>query len=675
MTLSDNVMYLKGVGPKKAELLKKLGIYTVGDLLYHLPRNYLDFTHPTTIENALPDEVNIIEGRVVSKMPPARIRKGMTIYRLVFTDGISDMTVVIYNAEYAFSSLKIGEDYILCGKVTGNFTSKEMSSPIILKSGAKNRILPIYSLTEGITQNYLRSCMEKAVTALDNESLETLPEELRNKFSLIPLDKAIHFIHFPENITDTHIARRRLAFDEVLTLRLGMLKMRQNHLSMVGKKLKPYTIYDYTSSLGFILTNAQTRAINECLFDMCREVPMRRLILGDVGSGKTAVAAACCYFTHLNGSQSVLMAPTEILATQHFETLNKFLSHLGVKVCLLTGSLTAKQKKLVKDEILSGEASVIVGTHAVLQDSVEYKDLALVITDEQHRFGVEQRATLEKKGNHPHCLVMSATPIPRTLALMIYGELDISVLDELPKGRQKIETFAVTGKLRERAYGFVKARLDEGRQAYFVCPAIDENDQSGVKSVKEYGKRLRENEFKDYKVEILHGDMPAQKKDEVMKAFKEGKIDILVSTTVIEVGVDVPNAVVMLIENADRFGLSQLHQLRGRVGRGIHQSYCILITDTNSETGKKRLKVLASESDGFKISEADLELRGPGDFFGSAQHGLPKFKIADIALDSEILKSAQTAAEFIDENRLLERQDFKRLKFQVDKLFENNAVN
>ena len=407
---------------------------------------------------------------------------------------------------------------------------------------------------------------------------------------------------------------------------------------------------------------------------MCQSVPMNRLILGDVGSGKTAVAAACCYFAHLNGTQSVLMAPTEILAQQHFATLCKFLLPLGVKVALLTGSLTAKNKRVLKEGIAAGEYNVIVGTHALLQQSTEFNNLGLVITDEQHRFGVEQRATLEKKGKNPHRLVMSATPIPRTLALMIYGELDISLLDELPGGRKKIETYAVTGKLRKRAFAFIKERLNEGRQAYIVCPAIEENEAVNTKSVKEYAEKISSEDFKDYRIGLLHGQMPANKKDEVMRRFKDGELDVLVSTTVIEVGVDVPNAAVMLVEDADRFGLSQLHQLRGRVGRGEYQSYCILVTDNVSETSKQRLRVLSSTSDGFKISEADLELRGPGDFFGSAQHGLPKLKIADVAADSDILKLAQSVAGEISDNALLDTPKYSKLKERVHKLFSGGIT-
>ncbi len=674
MAINDNIQYLKGVGPKRAELLKKLDIETVGDLIYHLPRNYFDFTSPVTIANSILDETNVIHCRVVSKLPPARIRKGMTIYRLVVTDGENDMSVVIYNSEYLFKSLEIGNDYILCGKVTGNMTSFEMSSPIVLNASSNERILPIYPLTDGITQTYLRACVKKALEQLKNEDLEILDKNTVLGNRLMPLNEALREIHFPKNKELAQKARRRLAFDELLTLQLAMHEMRSAQRKLTTHAMTDCGINDYYSALPFKLTGAQNRAISECISDMCQNVPMNRLILGDVGSGKTAVAAACCYFAHKNGTQSVLMAPTEILAQQHYATLCNFLLPLGVKVALLTGSLTAKNKRILKEGIAAGEYSVVVGTHALLQQSTEFKDLGLVITDEQHRFGVEQRAALEKKGKNPHRLVMSATPIPRTLALMIYGELDISLLDELPGGRKKIETYAVTGKLRKRAFIFIKDRLNEGRQAYIVCPAIEENESANVKSVKEYAEKISKEDFANYRVGLLHGQMAANKKDEVMQKFKSGEIDVLVSTTVIEVGVDVPNAAVMLIEDADRFGLSQLHQLRGRVGRGEYQSYCILVTDNVTETSKQRLRVLSQTSDGFKISEADLELRGPGDFFGSAQHGLPKLKIADVAADSDVLKLAQAIAREISDKDLLDTEPYSMLKQRVLKLFSGEIT-
>lgn len=675
MSLDDSVMYLKGVGPKRAELLKKLGIETVRQLIYHIPRSYIDFTSPVPIAEALLEEMNVIKARVYKKRAPDLIRKNMKIFRVICTDGADDITIVIYNSQYLYNSLKEDCDYILYGKVTGNLISKEMSSPMILEASSEDRILPIYPLTAGISMGIMRSCVKNALERLTSGDCETLPQSVRIKHNLIPAEEALRKIHFPADSSEISSARKRLAFDELLTLQLGMLALRERSRELTSYSLSPKSLSPYYSSLPFELTGAQKKAIEECCADMTMGSPMNRLILGDVGSGKTAVAAACCYFAYLNGCQSCLMAPTEILADQHYATLCGFLEPLGVKIVLLKGSMSAKKKSQIKQAIACGEYDLAVGTHALIQQSTEFKNLAIVITDEQHRFGVAQRDALAKKSVNPHRLVMSATPIPRTLALMIYGELDISLLGELPKGRLKIETYAVTGKLRERAYGFVKKQLQAGNQAYIVCPAIEDSETGTqeLKSVKSYAKTLSEGAFKGYRIEVLHGQLPADKKEKIMRDFKDGKTDILVSTTVIEVGVDVPNATVMLIENADRFGLSQLHQLRGRVGRGNLQSYCILITDNVNEESRKRLKALTATSDGFEISEMDLKLRGPGDFFGEAQHGLPRLKIADIAADSELLSAAGNEAKHLHESGFLQSDEGKALAKRVESLFDDGV--
>lgn len=675
MSLDDSVMYLKGVGSKRAELLKKLGIETVRQLIYHIPRSYIDFTSPVPIAEALLEEMNVIKARVYKKRAPDLIRKNMKIFRVICTDGANDITIVIYNSQYLYNSLKEDCDYILYGKVTGNLISKEMSSPMILEASSEDRILPIYPLTAGISMGIMRYCVKNALERLTSGDCETLPQSVRVKHNLIPAEEALRKIHFPADSSEISSARKRLAFDELLTLQLGMLALRERSRELTSYSLSPKSLSPYYSSLPFELTGAQKKAIEECCADMTMGSPMNRLILGDVGSGKTAVAAACCYFAYLNGCQSCLMAPTEILADQHYATLCGFLEPLGVKIVLLKGSMSAKKKSQIKQAIACGEYDIAVGTHALIQQSTEFKNLAIVITDEQHRFGVAQRDALAKKSVNPHRLVMSATPIPRTLALMIYGELDISLLGELPKGRLKIETYAVTGKLRERAYGFVKKQLQAGNQAYIVCPAIEDSETGTqeLKSVKSYAKTLGEGAFKGYRIEVLHGQLPADKKEKIMRDFKDGKTDILVSTTVIEVGVDVPNATVMLIENADRFGLSQLHQLRGRVGRGKLQSYCILITDNVNEESRKRLKALTATSDGFEISEMDLKLRGPGDFFGEAQHGLPRLKIADIAADSELLSAAGNEAKHLHESGFLQSDEGKALAKRVESLFDDGV--
>lgn len=675
LKLNDNVTYLKGVGPKRAENYKKLSVKTVKDLLYHFPRDYIDLTSPTVIKDTQIGETYAIAGRVVRKLPPARIRKGMTIFKAVFTDDEEDLTVIIYNSEYLFNSLILGEPIILYGKISGNMVRKEMNSPTVFKIGAGANMQPVYPMTEGITQNLIRENIKNALSLLNGRIYEPVPSGILKRHELCSLPYALYNIHFPKDDYSFNTAKRRLVFDELLTLGLGMLMLKGRNREQTPNRLSGADIDDFYKSLPFSLTECQKTSIDECISDMKKDFPMNRLLQGDVGSGKTAVAAAVSYFVFKNKKQTALMAPTEILAAQHYETFKAFLEPLGVNVGLLVGSLTPKQKSEMYQKIQDGEIDVIVGTQALYQQSVSFCDLAFVITDEQHRFGVDQRASLSKKGVNPHVLVMSATPIPRTLALMIYGDLDISVLNELPKGRQKIQTYAVTGRLRQRAYAFIKKELDEGRQAYIVCPMIEENE-SGLKSVKTYAENLAVNDLSGYIIGLLHGKMKAAEKEKIMADFKSGSIDVLVSTTVVEVGVDVPNATVIMIENSERFGLSQLHQLRGRVGRGSEQSYCILVTDNPTEDCRKRLKIMSEVSDGFELSRQDLKMRGPGDFFGSKQHGLPKLKIADMSEDIEVLKDAQEEAKRIFESDpSLKQPENKGLKTLINELFERQYEN
>lgn len=670
--MENEITYLKGVGPKRAECYNKLGINTVFDLLNHFPRSYLDFSHPLTIEEASKnnEEAHAIKGTVVKKLPEARIKKGLSIYKAIFTDNQTDLTIVIYNSEFSFRQLEVGKEYILYGKITGNLIRHEITNPLVLPIDFPDKIQPVYSLTEGLSQNLLRQAIHNALLAFNNEIYEPMPKKIMQKYGLCSLNYAMENIHFPKDFHSCEIAKKRLVFDELLILQLGMYILKNRTENSTGCQMQLQSLSEFYNALPFELTDCQKNAIRDCAADMCKNYPMNRLVQGDVGSGKTAVAAGAAFFAYQNGFQTAIMAPTEILATQHYQTLSEFLEPLGVKVALLTGSLTPKQKRILKEQIANGEYNVVAGTHALVQQTTEFKNLGLVITDEQHRFGVEQRQALATKGKNPHKLVMSATPIPRTLAMMIYGDLDLSILNELPKGRQPVETYAVTGKLRKRAFGFVKARLDEGRQGYIVCPMIDENEMD-LQDVKSYAKKLSEEDFKDYKVGLLHGKLTAVEKDKIMTDFKSHKIDLLVSTTVIEVGVDVPNAVIIVIENADRFGLSQLHQLRGRVGRGKFHSYCILITDNVNEESRKRLKILSKISDGFKISEEDLKLRGPGDFFGNRQHGLPPLKIANMSSDYEVLKLVQKVAdEIVSNDPKLSNPENRELKQLAMKLFE-----
>lgn len=670
--MENEITYLKGVGPKRAECYNKLGINTVFDLLNHFPRSYLDFSHPLTIEEASKnnEEAHAIKGTVVKKLPEARIKKGLSIYKAIFTDDQTDLTIVIYNSEFSFRQLEVGKEYILYGKITGNLIRHEITNPLVLPIDFPDKIQPVYSLTEGLSQNLLRQAIHNALLAFNNEIYEPMPKKIMQKYGLCSLNYAMENIHFPKDFHSCEIAKKRLVFDELLILQLGMYILKNRTENSTGCQMQLQSLSEFYNALPFELTDCQKNAIKDCAADMCKNYPMNRLVQGDVGSGKTAVAAGAAFFAYKNGFQTAIMAPTEILATQHYQTLSEFLEPLGVKVALLTGSLTPKQKRILKEQIANGEYNVVAGTHALVQQTTEFKNLGLVITDEQHRFGVEQRQALATKGKNPHKLVMSATPIPRTLAMMIYGDLDLSILNELPKGRQPVETYAVTGKLRKRAFGFVKDRLNEGRQGYIVCPMIDENEMD-LQNVKSYAKKLSEEDFKDYKVGLLHGKLTAVEKDKIMTDFKSHKIDLLVSTTVIEVGVDVPNAVIIVIENADRFGLSQLHQLRGRVGRGKFHSYCILITDNVNEESRKRLKILSKISDGFKISEEDLKLRGPGDFFGNRQHGLPPLKIANMSSDYEVLKLVQKVAdEIVSNDPKLSNPENRELKQLAMKLFE-----
>lgn len=671
--LERSVVYVKGVGPKRAELFEKVGVSTVYDLLQYCPRDYIDLSAPCEIKNAQGKDPLVIRARVVKKMPPARIRKGLTVCKAVFTDDTDDITVTLYNQEYLFASLKEGEDYILYGKVAGNMVRREMNSPMVFSAASPDLILPVYPLTEGLSQNIIRKAVRGALDLVLGEVEDIMPQYVRDSCRMCSLACAWENIHFPKSLYGAHEARRRLIFDELLIHSLAIAYQRQNEDSDSNYIMQAQPLEEFTSALPFTLTKTQLRSLNDCTVAMRGAHRMNRLIQGDVGCGKTVVAAGAAWFVYKNGYQSCVMAPTEILAAQHYKTFKSLLEPLGVRVALLTGSLKPKNKRVLKEQIAAGEFDVIVGTHALFSESTHFSDLALVITDEQHRFGVEQRAALSAKGRNPHRLVMSATPIPRTLALILYGDLDISVINELPAGRKPISTYAVTGKMRERAFGFVKKQLEMGRQGYVVCPMIDESE-SDLNDVTSYSQKLAQGAFADYKVGLLHGRMSAAEKEEVMNGFKRGEIDLLVATTVVEVGVDVPNAAVMVIENADRFGLSQLHQLRGRVGRGEWESFCILITDNTSPECVQRMKIISKTSDGFKIAEEDLKLRGPGDFFGTHQHGLPAFKLADLTRDMQLLQTAQQMSKsIIESDPQLKRADHRIMRELTQRLMQRGA--
>lgn len=653
LELQTDIRYLKGVGESRAALYQKLGIETVEDLLYHIPRRYIDLTRPTPLAAAVPGQKCAVRALLAAKGREQRIRRGLSLFKLTAVDGPVTLHITFFNAKYTVEALREGEEYIFYGTVAGGFYSRQMDSPQVFRPEEAGTLLPVYSLTQGLSNKMVSRQVTEALNRV-----EQLPDPLEGsglpqQYGLLSYSQALHAVHFPPDWQAIETGRNRMVFDELLCLSLCFARMREgrHRLHVPPMRMQPLT--EYYRALPYELTGAQQRAIAEAMSDMCSGTPMNRLVQGDVGSGKTAVAAALCFFAHRNGAQSTLMAPTEILAQQHYNSLAPLLGSLGMQVALLTGSLSPKKKETLKTALAAGEIDLCIGTHALLTDDTAFANLGLVVTDEQHRFGVQQRAALRQKGRDAHVLVMSATPIPRTLAMIVYGDLEISVIDELPAGRRPIRTYLIDSTIRQRAFGYIKKHLDEGYQAYLVCPAVQSEDEdtaaASLKSAVEYAEELAHGAFGDYRVGLLHGKMRPAQKEKVMAEFAAGEIQLLVATTVVEVGVDVPNAVIMMVENAERFGLSQLHQLRGRVGRGQVQSHCILLSDTENPDTLERLRVLCGTNDGFKIAEEDLKQRGPGDFFGERQHGLPEMKIADLAADSRLLQKAREAADALTE--------------------------
>ncbi|MCQ2450801.1 MAG: ATP-dependent DNA helicase RecG [Clostridia bacterium] len=672
-TLSE-IRFLKGVGEKRAEILNTLGIATVGALLRYYPRGYEDFSKITPIFDCSDGQKVCVKAKIVSPVTEHRIRSNMIIYRFSVRDNTAYMTVTVFNNKYLAEKLNEGSEYLFLGKIAGENGRAYMSSPIIREVGDVG-IEPIYPANSKINSTAIRKLIK---TALNSCSVgnDPIPENLRKKYKLCDLDFAINNIHFPKTREHFETAKRRLVFEELLVLQTGLMLLKGKRKAKTNAVIKNDFSAEFYSLLPYTLTNAQKSAVSDCVNDMSSGFAMNRLIEGDVGSGKTAVAAAIMYNMAKNGYQSALMAPTEVLATQHFENISETLKDTGINVCLLTGSTTKKQKSVIKDDLKDGKYDIVIGTHAILTDNTEFNNLGLVITDEQHRFGVNQRAKLSAKGENPHTVVMSATPIPRTLGLIIYGDLDISIIDEYPKGRQEIETYLVTSDLHKRVYNYIKKHLDEGRQGYIVCPLVEEGEEQNAKSAEEYFCELKDGEFINYNVGLLHGKMKPKEKDAVMKAFYNKEIDLLVSTTVIEVGIDVQNAAIMVIENAEKFGLSQLHQLRGRIGRGKYKSTCILISDNKGEQTKKRLSVIVNNRDGFKIADEDLNLRGPGDFLGNRQHGLPELKIADIFADIDTLKlCGMAAADILENDPKLKSPDHLGLRNEIINLYKKLNEN
>ncbi len=679
MELNTPITEFPGVGPARQKALERLGLRTAEDLLRYFPRDYEDRTKLSSIAQA-PEGENVCILAMVAEPPRlSRIRRGLDITKVKVVDEATAMTVTFFNQNYVKDALRPGQSYIFYGKVEGYGRERKMTNPVFEQEGSARftgRIMPVYSLTGGISNNLLAGLTQRALEGCLEQVTERLPTALRQRHELAALPFSYQHIHFPESFEELEPARRRLIFEELFYLSCGLAFLKERRGSETGPVFASRPTDEFTALLPFTLTGAQRRVMDEIASDTNAGRPMNRLVQGDVGSGKTVLAAYGAWLGRFSGYQTALMAPTEILANQHHATLSSLLEPAGLRVGLLTGSMKAAEKKKICAALAAGEIDLIVGTHALLSEGVAFARLGLVVTDEQHRFGVAQRAALAAKAQlHPHVLVMSATPIPRTLALIIYGDLDVSVLDELPPGRTPVQTMLIGDDKRARMYGFVRKLVGEGRQAYIVCPMVEEGENSTaeLKAVTAYAKQLQEQVFPDLRLAFVHGKMKAKEKDAVMSAFANGNVDVLVSTTVIEVGVDVPNAALMIIENAERFGLSQLHQLRGRVGRGKHQSYCVLLSDNKNPDTRERMKVMTKTNDGFRISEEDLKVRGPGDFFGKRQHGLPQLHLADLAGDMRVLKEAQDAAEsLLLRDPRLKQPENRRILEQIRHLFAEN---
>ena len=671
--LSDPITILKGIGPTKAKQFAQLNIFTLRDLICHFPRGYEDRTKLTTIDKLDVDVPACFKAMVMNTPRTSHIRKGLDITKVQVADHTARLNLTFFNQKFTTEQLQYGKEYVFYGAVSGDFIGYNMTSPVFEALDAPpvntRRILPLYPLTAGLSNAAMVKAVRQALAICDPPE-EIIPATVRAQYGILPADRAYQAIHEPASMAEAELAKKRLIFEEFFVFSAGLALMRA---ARAEKRTEPFENCDlrpFLQRLSFTLTGAQQRAIFEITADLRRGVPMNRLVQGDVGSGKTMVAAAAAYLTVQNRRQAALMAPTEILAEQHYHSVSKLFAPLGVRTALLTGSMKEKEKRAVREALAEGEIDFAIGTHALLSDTTVFRDLGLVITDEQHRFGVGQRSKLSAKGRDAHLLVMSATPIPRTLALLMYGDLEVSIIDELPPGRENVDTFLVTESYRPRINAFLRKQVQEGHQCFVVCPAVEENEDLGIKAATVWAETLQQTVFPDLRVMLLHGQMKGAEKEEVMASFARGDGDILVATTVIEVGVDVPNATLMVIEDADRFGLSQLHQLRGRVGRGKAKSFCILTSHNRNPETQQRLKAFCKTNDGFKIAEEDLKLRGPGDFFGSRQSGLPVFRVASLNCDLQTLKQAQQAsADWIDTQGSADTVEAVALRQRIGDLF------
>ena len=671
INIYDDIGLVKGVGPKLKERLNKVGIFTVLDLLLYFPRDYEFLNDDISLNGDISDEKAILKCRVQSYGSSIRTRNGKTLTTINFTYNNLKVIGKWFNQPYIKRNFILGNEYNLMGKFKKVNNTLEVINPLIpCKEANKSEILPIYTLKNGLTNKILVKLINEILKNMIIK--ENLPDEIVKKYKLISLDKAIRSIHFPEGRGELQSAINRLKFQELFTYSLKIIMMKthiKKENSGISFKMSPL-LKDLKESLPYTLTNAQSRTLREILLDQKRNIAMNRLVQGDVGSGKTLVALISMFNVYMNGYQTVLMAPTEILANQHYAEAKKYLDKFGVDIELLTGSTKEKEKKRIKEKIASGKEIMLIGTHAVIQDDVELNNLGLVVTDEQHRFGVEQRSRLINKNKRADVLVMTATPIPRTLSLYLYSDLDISIIDELPPGRKPIDTMLVDMNQRMKAYNFALKEVEKGRQFYIVSPLIEENEKLNLNSVEKIYEELKNGIFKDVRIEILHGKMAGKDKDKIINTFKNGEIKGIISTTVIEVGVNVPNSTMMIIENAERFGLAQLHQLRGRVGRGEHKSYCILIANTKNDITRRRMEIMTESSDGFYIAEEDLKLRGAGEVFGMRQHGDEGFILANVVDDINILKCANHEAKLIVNNI---NEDNKKLCTEIMRGIERNS--
>lgn len=678
--LDQPLKYLKGVGENRARLFAKLGLYSVGDIVHYFPRGYEDRSLFKAIGEALDGETVSIKAYFASQINESRPRGNLSLLKTLVTDGISYMNVTWFNQRYIKQNINPACEYVFFGTVKRAGSRVEMTNPVIELSENSGRltgcIVPVYPLTNGITQNILRKIIRSALNVLQGKLEDILPPDLRNTFKLAEVSYSFEQIHFPTSLENMEFARRRLVFEELLLLQLGLSEIKGSNSGEKGFRFSTVDVKPLLDDLPFKLTSAQEKVLLEIKEDMTSEKRMNRLVQGDVGSGKTIVAVLAIYIAVKSGYQSVFMVPTEILAEQHFSGVAPLLGKFGIKTGLLTGGMKKREKEKIKQEAEAGDIDVVIGTHAVLEDNILFQKLGLVVTDEQHRFGVRQRARLSNKGDNPDLLVMTATPIPRTLSLVLYGDLDVSVIDSMPPGRKPIETYSVDEGMRDRIYRFIRKQVGEGRQVYIVCPLVDESETIEAESATALAERIRDDILKDLRVGLIHGKLKSAEKDDAMRSFAHGDLDVLVSTTVIEVGVNVPNASVMVIENAERFGLAQLHQLRGRVGRGEYQSYCILFNQSRNPVAGRRMEIMAKSNDGFVIAEKDLELRGPGDVFGVRQHGLPEFRIANLYRDMDILKNVQSAVKNIIKDSLLEKDvAYEHLSDRVKKVFKEKLLD